>query len=73
VAGVRGSNGNWSEKNLHTFLGGADGATYAGQLVIDRSGNVFGTSTWNTFELVLGPDGTWTEKILHSFNGGSER
>src|SRR5579864_2168801 len=69
---VRGSNGSWSEKTLHTFLGGADGSSIPGLLAIDGSGNVFGTSTWNAFELVPGPNGTWTEKILHTFSGGSD-
>ena len=70
---VRGSNGSWREKTLHTFMGAADGSTITpGTLVIDASGNVFGTSTWNAFELLPGSNGTWTEKVLHTFGGGSD-
>jgi len=69
---VRGSSGSWSEKNLRTFQGGADGSATTGPLVIDRRGNVFGTSGWNAFELIRGSDGTWTDKTLHTFNGGSD-
>lgn len=69
---VSGSNGVWSEKTLHTFLGGGDGGAVPGPLVIDASGNVFGTSLWNAFELVPGSNGTWAEKILHTFSGGRD-
>jgi hypothetical protein len=69
---VRGSNGSWKEKNLHTFLGAADGSASSGPLAIDASGNVFGFSAWNAFELVPASDGTWTENILHTFSGGSD-
>ncbi|MGA1985930.1 MAG: choice-of-anchor tandem repeat GloVer-containing protein [Candidatus Sulfotelmatobacter sp.] len=70
---VRGSKGSWTEKTLHTFTGAADGSSVApGALVIDPSGNIFGTSVWNAFELVPDSNGTWTEKILHTFSGGSD-
>jgi len=70
---VRGSNGSWSKKTVHTFMGAADGSpVIPGCLVIDASGNVFGTSVWNAFELVPDSNGTWTEKILHTFSGGSD-
>jgi hypothetical protein len=70
---VRGLNGSWSEKTLHTFTGAADGFSVApGTLVIDASGNILGTSVWNAFELVPDLNGTRTEKILHTFNGGSD-
>ncbi len=70
---VRGSKGNWSEKTLHTFTGAADGSAVApGALVIDASGNIFGTSVWNAFELIPNSNGTWTEKVIHTFGGGSD-
>lgn len=69
----RSATGTWTEKVLHTFTGAADGsATSPGRLVIDASGNIFGTSVWNAFELVPGSNGTWTEKILHTFSGSSD-
>ena len=70
---VRLGNGSWSEKNLHTFTGAADGsAGFGGALFVDLNGNVFGTSSWSVFELVPGSNGTWTEKLLHTFTGGSD-
>jgi len=70
---VRGSNGGWTEKILHTFTGGADGSAGVGSPILrDANGNLFGASTWNIFELVPGSNGTWTEKILHTFTGGSD-
>lgn len=70
---VRGANGSWTEKILHTFTGGADGSAGVGSPILrDANGNLFGASTWNVFELVPGSNGTWTEKVLHTFNGGSD-
>ena len=70
---VRGANGSWTEKILHTFTGGADGSAGVGSPIVqDANGNLFGASTWNVFELLPGSNGTWTEKILHTFTGGSD-
>jgi uncharacterized repeat protein (TIGR03803 family) len=79
-----GSNGAWTEKILHSFLGGpSDGAQpYDGGIVLDGSGDIYGTTNLGgafgfgtVFELVAGANGTYTEKILHSFesenDGGS--
>lgn len=72
--------GLWTLSVLHLFVSNStDGATpYAG-LVMDASGNLYGT-TWqggtrdigSVFELSPGAGGTWTETILHSFAGGSD-
>jgi uncharacterized repeat protein (TIGR03803 family) len=70
---VKGSNGTFTEKILHTFSGGTDGsAGAAAPLTVTASGNVFGVSQWNLFELIPNANGTWTEKILHAFNGGTD-
>ena len=70
---VRGTNGNWTQKILHTFTGGADGSAGQGDAILrDANGNLFGVSSWNVFELLPGSNGTWTEKILHTFTGGSD-
>jgi uncharacterized repeat protein (TIGR03803 family) len=67
---VRRATGSWNDKILHIYKGGADGSYgYGGPMAIDRSGNVFGTSTWSVIEFVPGSNGTWTEKILHNFAG----
>lgn len=74
-----GSDGTWTEKVLYSFTGGADGAYPTAGVVLDSSGNIYGTTTnggtsgWGTaFELVAGSGETWTEKVLHSFTGGND-
>ena len=39
------SNGVWSLTTLHDFTGGADGGQPFGQLTMDASGNIYGTTT----------------------------
>jgi uncharacterized repeat protein (TIGR03803 family) len=39
------SNGLWTLTTLHDFTGGADGGQPWGQLTLDASGNIFGTTT----------------------------
>ena len=65
----------WTEKVLHLFVGGADGAyPYAG-LVMDASGKLYGTTqaggankNGTVFELTPNAAKTkWTEKVLYSF------
>jgi uncharacterized repeat protein (TIGR03803 family) len=68
-------NGVWTEKLLYTFRGGNDGAYPRSNVVIDSSGNLFGTTSnggggssagGTVFE--LSPNGTgWKETILHTF------
>jgi uncharacterized repeat protein (TIGR03803 family) len=64
--------GGWTEAVLHSFTGGTDpGEPFAG-VVLDSSGNVYGTTTNNAFggsgtlfRLKPNSDGSWTETILH--------
>jgi uncharacterized repeat protein (TIGR03803 family) len=74
------SSGSYSEKVLYSFTGsqsGGDGANpYAG-LVMDSSGNLYGTTAsgglsggGTVFELV-NSSGTYTEKVLHSFTNAA--
>jgi uncharacterized repeat protein (TIGR03803 family) len=70
------------EKVLYAFTGGSDGANPLAGLVIDRAGNLFGTTAYggNTSACNLGASpgcGTvfevaadGTEKTLYAFNGG---
>jgi len=60
---------------LYGFTGGADGGTPRSNLLLDATGNVFGTTTsggaYNSgtvFE--ISPDGT--ETVLHSFGNGND-
>jgi uncharacterized repeat protein (TIGR03803 family) len=68
--------GTWAFKNLHTFGGGSDGENpYAG-IILDASGNAYGT-TWIggadnagvVFELIPTSTGPWQEQILYNFSG----
>jgi uncharacterized repeat protein (TIGR03803 family) len=75
------NHGTWTEKVLHSFGGGNDGNGPESGLVIDASGNLYGTTFFGgayhggmVFELIPN-NGTWTEKALHWFKdngkGGS--
>jgi uncharacterized repeat protein (TIGR03803 family) len=68
--------GGWSEKLLHSFNpNGKDGVNPYGGVVVDPSGNLYGTTYFGgtygfgtAYELVHQPSGAWVEKILHNFN-----
>jgi hypothetical protein len=64
--------GQWTEKVLHGFAGGTDGANPNGGLILDGKGNVYGTTyaggsgDWGTaFELKppATKSGAWTENV----------
>jgi hypothetical protein len=38
------SDGNWTYTDLYDFTGGNDGANPIGSLILDSSGNIFGTT-----------------------------
>jgi uncharacterized repeat protein (TIGR03803 family) len=72
-----GKNGKWTEKILHRFHGGKDGDDPFSGVVLDASGNIYGTARGagksndgTVFELVA-PVGTgsYEPKPLWSFNG----
>jgi uncharacterized repeat protein (TIGR03803 family) len=69
---IRSASGTWTQKILHAFTGGDDGASPTGNLLFDSTGNLYGTTTFTAYELVRGPNGTWTEKTLHRFAGGKD-
>jgi uncharacterized repeat protein (TIGR03803 family) len=72
--------GSWTQTVVETFLGGALGAVpYAG-VILDNSGNLYGTTqkggisgNGTVFKLAAPttPGGKWTETVLYKFNGGS--
>ncbi len=63
-------------KQLYAFRGGADGWQPTAGLILDASGNLYGTTSGGganlngtVFELRHKAGGGWTEKVLHTFNG----
>jgi uncharacterized repeat protein (TIGR03803 family) len=78
--------GGWTEKVLYSFGYGPDGQNPAAGLVMDRAGNLYGTtalggiyyncyqgvSCGTVFELSPQPGGNWTETVLHSFGNGTD-
>jgi uncharacterized repeat protein (TIGR03803 family) len=74
------SGGAWIETVLHAFTGG-DGAVPIGGLILDATGNLYGTTSSGgssacgcgvVFKLKHGSGGGWTERLLHSFTGGRD-
>jgi uncharacterized repeat protein (TIGR03803 family) len=73
---VAGANGTFTEKVLHAFTGGDDGANpYNSSVVIDSAGKLYGIAREGehdyglVFELAPQPDGTWSEKVIYAFSG----
>jgi uncharacterized repeat protein (TIGR03803 family) len=67
--------GGWTEKVLHSFGGGTDGASPNAGLIFDTAGNLYGTTYLGgihgfgtAFEMSPKQGGSWTEVVLHSFN-----
>lgn len=74
---TRGANGKWTEKVLHQFRGGKDGANSYGGFVFDKAGNLYGTTIagggscgcGTVFRLIPHSHSGWTEQVLHRFDG----
>jgi uncharacterized repeat protein (TIGR03803 family) len=74
-----GANGTWTERALHSFGNGTDGAQPGARLIFDAAGNLYGTTELGgvygggtAFRLKLGTNGKWTERVLHSFGNGMD-
>jgi uncharacterized repeat protein (TIGR03803 family) len=72
--------GGWTLTVLYSFTAGSDGGYPQGGVILDKAGNLYGTTYYGgllsdcsgagcgvVFELSPGLDGTWTETVLHSF------
>jgi uncharacterized repeat protein (TIGR03803 family) len=71
------SGGSWTEKILHAFQGGADGAGAWGGLVMDASGNLYGATVGGppgtcgvAYELTPS-NGPWTFSTIADFPPGN--
>jgi len=80
---MRSGNRHWTKRTLHVFSGAADGGNPVGGLVIDSSGNLYGTAYCGEsqlqscytegegdgvfFELEPKKSGSWSEAVLHVF------
>ena len=77
------ASGPWTESVLYSFSGGADGATPAAGVILDSTGNLYGTTEYggaNTacgsygcgvvFKMAPASGGAWKEVLLHNFDGG---
>jgi len=70
--------GSWNINVLYRFMGGSDGQYPEDGVVMDRSGNLYGStflggadSVGTVYELTQGAS-AWTETVLHSFAGGND-
>jgi uncharacterized repeat protein (TIGR03803 family) len=73
VFSLKPNGGGWTKSTIYSFAGG-DGADPCGALILDKSGNLYGTTEYGgtygigtVFELSHA-NGTWTETVLHSFS-----
>jgi uncharacterized repeat protein (TIGR03803 family) len=78
--------GKWTEKVLHAFASGTDGANPNGGLVLDSKGAVYGTTSFGgfasgacsaggcgiVFQLKPTKRGAWAEEIVHRFKGAPD-
>jgi uncharacterized repeat protein (TIGR03803 family) len=67
--------GHWTETVLHTFTGESDGASPYGSLVLDKAGNLYGTTSRGGVSndgTVFMVDATSKESVLYSFTGSPD-
>jgi hypothetical protein len=72
--------GGWTETVLYSFQGSADGATPITSLILDRAGNLYGTTgegengicCGTAFELSPNGVGGWVETVLYAFQGNAD-
>jgi len=75
---IPGTDGHWKESILHDFKPGASGSFPTAGVVMDKAGNLYGTtvdggtscSCGVIYKLAPGSSGKWTYTVLHAFSGG---
>lgn len=72
------SGGNWTEKVLYSFAGGADASNPYATLTMSSTGTLYGTAPYGgttgsgaVFALMPGAGGSWSESLLCAFPGGT--
>jgi uncharacterized repeat protein (TIGR03803 family) len=74
------SSGRWKEALLHNFQKGATGFSPNAGVVMDKAGNLYGTTDYGggfcdcgvIYKLAPGPNGKWTYTVLHTFGIGND-
>ncbi len=75
---VPGPRGGWKERVLYSFRGGRDGAFSISNLVLDATGDLYGTTSeggapgcgcGTIFEIAPSGNGRWTESVVYRFTG----
>jgi uncharacterized repeat protein (TIGR03803 family) len=68
------TDGTWTETAIYSFTGGNDGSYPWAGVVLDQTGNLYGTTTTGgaygagtVFEIAPNPGGGWAESTLYSF------
>ena len=69
--------GTWKERVLYSFKGGSDGSGSIANVVFDKNGNMYGTTSEGgagcscglIFKLAPGAQNKWTESIVYTFQG----
>jgi len=72
--------GPWTERILHRFTGGNDGAGPNGGLIFGANGLIYGSGGGGgsgngfgvVFRLTQAKSGRWSETVLYSFQGGAD-
>jgi len=75
----------WVDTVIYGFMGGSDGATPNGDVVFDKTGNLYGTTTNGGLDScdissyfcgvvyqVMAVNHGWRENVVYSFTGGSD-